>query len=143
MIWVFGSQSFLEIHQLPLEPEVREHDGSLFPNVGHSLHKREAALLHQKGDNAAGTARYPGIAVHKYSSSSLCMHGFFHELNRRLKVPRNIYKGRIKHIYDLICELLRVLRLKTCGYLQNVCHVATLKPCQVARILEVTQIQSI
>jgi hypothetical protein len=131
MVRVFGSQSFLEIHELPLETEIWEHNGSLFPHIGHCLHKREAALLHQKGDNAAGTSRYPSIAVHKNCSSSLCMHRFFHELNRRLEVPCNVYKGCIEYIYDLISELLWVLWFKTCGYLQNVCHIATLEPCQV------------
>ena len=126
MIRIFGSQSFLEIHKLPLESEVREHNGPLSPHKRHCLHKCEATLLHQKGDNAAGTSRYPSIAVHKNCSSSLCMHGFFHELNRRLEVPRNVDKGRIEHIYDLIGELFRVLRFETCSDLQNVCHITAL-----------------
>ena len=58
-------------------------------------------------------------------------------------MPRDVYKGCIENVNDLIGELLRVLRFETSSYLQNVCHIATLESCKVSCVFKVTQIQSI
>ena len=81
--------------------------------------------------------------MNQHGPSAFCIHGFFHERNRLLEVPRNVDERHVKNVYDFVLEIIRIRRFEGRSNLQNMRHVALLKPVHIPSILQVSQVQSI
>ena len=60
-----------------------------------------------------------------------------------MEVSRNVDERHVKDVYDLVLEIVWEGRFEGCSYLQNMRHIALLKPVHIPSILQVSQVQSI